>query len=229
MTIGLHPSQMDNDMYKLMKNNLIRRYSNKCYKHFGYVYKIYDFEKKSNGALVAEDSSASAKYKVKISCKLCKPLKGSFIVCEVKAINKSLIYVTNGPIHCCIFEGTGNINQDNFVFDNNKTMLFGKIDNKHVPITQGTFVEIKVIDSQIEHNSTRLIIKGTLERVASKSATMDAIKERESKDVEFMEYDNYMQTEDDNISNAEISDDKVSETNSISLDSDLESTEDDDN
>jgi len=58
---------------------------------------------------------------------------------------------------------------------------------------------------------------------------MDAIKERESKDVEFMEYDNYMQTEDDNISNAEISDDKVSETNSISLDSDLESTEDDDN
>ena len=36
-TIGLYPSQFDNDIYKHLKNNLIRKLQGKCYKHYGYI------------------------------------------------------------------------------------------------------------------------------------------------------------------------------------------------
>lgn len=194
--VGLHPSQFDNDIYKHLKNNLTRKLQGRCYKGYGYISKIYKIDERQGGGIIAEDPSASAIYKVKFSCKICRPLKGTIIICEVMAINKSIIHLRNGPINVLIFEESGTVNQNNFVFDDKKNVLLAKIENNQkIPVVVGTHVEIKVIASRIEHNSNRILIMGTLENIASKSAIEESIKQREYDGFSFTNYDDYVETE----------------------------------
>lgn len=195
-TISLHPSQFDNDIYKHLKNNLARKMQGKCYKGYGYVYKIYKIEERNGGEIIAEDPSASARYKLKFSCKICRPLKGTTIICEVVAINKSIIHLRNGPIHVLIFEESGAVNQNNFVFDDKRGVLLAKIgNNQRMPVDVGRHVEIKVVASRIEHNSNRILIMGTLENIASQAAIEESIKQRENDDYAFTSYDEYLESE----------------------------------
>lgn len=194
--ISLHPTQMDNDMYKHLKNNLIRKLQGKCYKNYGLISKIYKIEERIGGEIIAEDPTASATYKVKFSCKLCRPLKGTTIVCEVMEISRALIHFRNGPVHMLIFEGQGYINQDNFIFDEKRNVLLAKVGNgKGVPIISGTFVDVKVLGFRIEHKSKRIVIIGTLEGLSSKKAIDESIKQREEDLEEFIEYDDYTKIE----------------------------------
>lgn len=195
-TVGLYPSQFDNDIYKHLKNNLIRKLRGKCYKHYGYISSIYKIEEISRGTLIAEDPSASATYNVKFSCKICKPLKGTIIICEVMSINKSLIHLRNGPINLLIFDQSDSINQNNFIFDDKKNVLVAKIgNNQRIPVIVGTHVEVKVIASRLENNSNRVLVAGTLENIASKKAIEESIKQREGDDLDFVTYDDYSSNE----------------------------------
>lgn len=194
--ISLHPSQFDNDIYKHLKANLERKMQGKCYKGYGYISKIYKIDERSGGEIIAEDPSASALYNIKFSCKICRPLIGTMLVCEVKTINKAIIHLVNGPISVMIFEESGAINQNNFVFDDKKGILLGKNkDGQHVLVKIGTHVEIKVIASRIEHNSNRILIMGTMENIASKATIEESIKQREYDGFSFTNYDDYMETE----------------------------------
>lgn len=232
--VGLHPSQFDNDIYKHLKNNLTRKLQGKCYKGYGYISKIYKIDEKQGGQIIAEDPSASAIYSVKFSCKICRPLKGTVIVCEVMAINKSIIHLRNGPINVLIFEESGAVNQNNFVFDDKKNVLLAKIGNSQkMPVVVGTHVEIKVAASRIEHNSNRILIMGTLENIASKTAIEESIKQREFDGLSFTNYDDYMETEKTfykpNKFVAEKVEDETNEDNedsSQSMESDTESESD---
>lgn len=195
-TVSLHPSQFGNDIYKHLKNNLARKLQGKCYKSYGYISKIYKIDERQGGDIIAEDPSASALYKVKFSCKICKPLKGTTIICEVMAINKSIIHLRNGPINVLIFEESGSINKNNFIFDDKKNVLLAKIgNNQKIPVVIGTHVEIKVVATRIEHNSNKILIMGTLENIASKAGTEESIKQREHDGLAFTNYDDYVETE----------------------------------
>ena len=199
-TVSLHPSQMTNDIYLHLKNNLTRKLVGKCYKSYGYISKIYKIEERSNGKLIAEDSTASASYEVKFSCKLCRPLKNTTIVCEVIQINKSLIYLRNGSIHVFIFEGSGNVNQNNFVYDERRNVLLAIIGNgKGIPVVIGTFIKIRVIDSRIENGSNKIIVLGTLESLADKKDTDESILVRENDELPFVEYSEYMSEEQEKL------------------------------
>jgi len=191
-TVSLHPSQMDNDIYKHLKNNLIRKLQGKCYKSYGYIIKIYKIEERSEGKLIAEDNSASASYDVKFSCKLCKPLKNTLIICEIIQINKSIIYLKNGPIHVFILDNGGNINQNNFIYNDRKNVLLANVgNNKGVPVIVGTFVKVKVIDTKIE--TQRIIVLGTMESMATKKESDESIVMRE-RDDEFIDYNEYVKS-----------------------------------
>lgn len=189
--ISLHPSQMDNDIYKHLKNNLITKLQNKCYMHYGYISKIYKIEEIHGGEIIAEDPTASALYKVKFSCKLCKPLKGTTIVCEVISINKTIIGLRNGPVFMIITEG--NINMDNFVYDEKKNVWLAYAQNgKGTVIVNGTYVKAKLIDTKIENNSDRILALGTLESIATKKESDEVIESRELDDNNFMKHDDYL-------------------------------------
>lgn len=229
-TISLHPSQFDNDIYKHLKNNLARKLQGKCYKGYGYISKIYKIDEKKGGEIIAEDPSASAYYDIKFSCKICRPLKGTTIICEVMAINKSIIHLRNGPINVLIFEESGAINQHNFVFDDKRGVLLAKIgNNQRVPVEVGTHAEIKIIASRIEHNSNRILVMGTLENIASKAAIDESIKQREFDGFAFTGYDDYMETEktfykpNNFIAEHEMSDSENKEDTESESDSDMES------
>ena len=197
--VGLHPSQMNNDIYKHLKNNLIRQMQGKCYKYYGYISKIYniysDEKNKLTGELIAEDPSASARYKVKFSCKLCKPLRGSTIICEVVNINKQVIFLRNGPINVPIFAVKGQINQKKFIFDDKKTVWIAIVDeerSKGVPVIIGTFVEVKVINTRIQHNADKIFVIGSMENIASNDAVLKSITQREDNNLAFIEHDEYI-------------------------------------
>jgi DNA-directed RNA polymerase subunit E'/Rpb7 len=195
-TVSLHPSQMTNDIYIHLKNNLIRKLVGKCYKSYGYISKIYKIEERSTGKLIAEDPTASASYDIKFSCKLCRPLKNTVIVCEVIQINKSLIYLRNGPIHVFIFEGSDNINKTNFVYDERRNVLLAVIGNgKGIPVVIGTYIKIKVDDCRIENGSNKIIVLGILESLATKNDIDDSLLIRENDNIPFVEYDEYLTKE----------------------------------
>jgi len=226
-TVPLYPSQMDNDIYKHLKENLLIKLQGKCYKSYGHISKIYKIEERSGGALIPEDPSASATYKVKFSCKLCRPLRGSLIVCEVALINESTIYLRNGPINVIIFEGMGQINQEKFTFDEKRNVLLAKIGGgKGVPVVEGTLIEIRVLGTRIESGTNKIVVFGTMENLASKEASDETIRQKENDDIGFVDYKTYMKQEKDVIGD---NIDLVSENESESEDSeDSEDSEESD-
>ncbi len=216
ITVTLHPSQKNNDIYKHLKNNLTRNLQGKCYKSYGHISKIYKIEERRGGTMVPEDSSASATYQVKFSCKLCRPLKNTTIICEVKSINKSLIHVVNGPINVLIFEGHDHINQNNFVYDEKRNALLANIGNgKGIPITPGTYVKVKVINSLLEHGSPKIVVLGTLENLASRKESNDSIMMKENDDSEFVEYNKYVKQENNEPGEQPIVDEESPESDTI--------------
>lgn len=192
-TIGLHPNQMNKKIYKNLKNNLIKKFQNKCFGSYGYISKIYGILEKEGGLITPENPLAPAIYKVKFQCKLCRPLRGSTIVFEVKAINTALIYLVNGPIHCVIFEGYDQINKEKFTFDERRNVLIGHIDNnKGVKIVAGTFVKVKCVDIRIENGTKKIMILGVLDSIATPEESEKANIERELEDkLPFYDYDEY--------------------------------------
>lgn len=192
-TIGLHPSQMNKRILKNLKDNLIKKFQNKCFESFGYIHKIYKITEKEGGLIIPENALAPALFKVSFQCKLCRPLRGSIIIFEVKAINTNLIYLVNGPIHCVIFEGYDQINKDNFTFDERRNILIGHLDNnKGVKIVPGTFVKVKCIDLRIENETKKITMLGILEKIATKEESEKAFVDIElEEELPYYSYDEY--------------------------------------
>jgi DNA-directed RNA polymerase subunit E'/Rpb7 len=207
VNIGLHPVQMRKNIYENLKNNLIKKYQNKCFNMYGYISKIYNISDIKGGLITPENSLASAIYNVKFQCKICRPLKGSMIIFEVLRVYKALIYLVNGPIQCIIFDGSDKINKDNFFFDESKDMYIGYIDQKRgMLIKPGTFVKVKCIDTRIDHK--RILIMGILDSVANNEEIKKANIEKELEDkLPFYEFDDYIENDQQNNEVEEINND----------------------
>jgi DNA-directed RNA polymerase subunit E'/Rpb7 len=221
--IVLHPSQMNNDIYKHLKNNLIERFQDKCFQHYGYITKIYNIEERKGGNVIAEDPTASAKYVVKFSCRLCKPLRNSVIVCEILGINKAIIHLRNGPINVVVLES--NLNSNNFIFDEKRNIFLAKDENDKIglPILKGSYVKVKILNIQIEDKSLRILVSGSLEMLASKEEIERMILDRENDHNEFVDYDSYITKQKNDLQPSEsLSEASESEENK---ESDSEETE----
>ncbi len=73
-SISLEPHQMNNNIYKNLKSNLIKRHEGKCYKDYGFISKIYEIVSYSNGYITPENPKAAARFSIVFTCKLCYPL-----------------------------------------------------------------------------------------------------------------------------------------------------------
>jgi DNA-directed RNA polymerase subunit E'/Rpb7 len=203
-SVALHPNQMNNDIYKNLKTNITKKLQGKCYKSYGYIQKIYSIKEKSEGILRAEDSTASAYYDVKFSCKLCKPLKGTSIICQVKIINQNLMHLLNGPINIIIFVDSELTNSDKFAYNANKNLLLEKVgDGKGIPIVNGTYMKVKVVDTKIETGTDRIIVMGQLEKIASKKEIEYSIMSIDDDEQENISYEEYISINEDDKSDGE--------------------------
>jgi DNA-directed RNA polymerase subunit E'/Rpb7 len=221
-TIGIHPNQMNKKIYKNLKDNLIKNFQNKCFGSFGYIYKIYGILEKKGGLITPENPNAPALYNVTFQCKFCRPVKGSTIIFEVKAINTALIYLVNGPINCVVFEGYDQINKKNFTFDEKRNVLIGHLDEKNgKKIVTGTYVKVKCVDMRIEDGTKKIMIIGILDSLATKEEIEKSNIEKESEEtLPFYDFQDYSSK--DLIENKENIEENIEETGE---DQEIESAE----
>ena len=100
--VSLDAAQMNNDIYSNLKSNLIRQLEGKCYREYGYINKIYAITERGHGMILPENPLASATFKVKFNCKLCNPLKGTQIICQIDKVTSFMISLIAGPIKIII-------------------------------------------------------------------------------------------------------------------------------
>lgn len=214
--VGLYPNQMDNDIYKNLKQNLIKKYQGKCYKSYGLIVKVHKISERSEGKLIPEDTSASAHYNVKFSCRLCKPLMNSLIVCEVVGISKSIIYLKNGKIDIFVLDSKNDVNPNNFVYDERRNALIANIgNNKGKPVENGDFLKVKVLGAKIEHGVNKIVVIGSLESLASEKESNESILQQDDDKEDFQPYDEYVVQQDKLNDDANtVSDSSVEESSS---------------
>lgn len=173
--VRLYAKQMDNNIYDNIKKNLESLYLDKCYNDYGYIDKIYNIEQDIKGGIIhAEDFSAAAIFRVKFNCKICNPLKNTIIMGQIISINNRIIVANMGPIKFIIQENNFNIHNIQFKRTAYYPMKNNIIINK--PITNGTYVMIKVLGKKIIAGNTTIIVFGSLESVVEDELIEENIK-----------------------------------------------------
>lgn len=194
-SVSLEPSQMNNNIYKNLKNNLINRFSGKCFKDFGYISKIYDISKYSDGYIVAENPKSAARFYVTFNCKLCFPLLRKQIICKIDRANRQIMRLNNGPISVLVTT-KDRINKNIFFIDQKTGNLMAKKDNKSVPITIGDYVKVTIESRQFNDQDTMIMAMGFIEDIATDEEVKESY-EKEFGNDETILYDDYLKLEKD--------------------------------
>lgn len=221
--VRVHPSQMKNNILENIKNNLLKKYSNKCFFDYGYIDRIYDVDDDIKGGVIrAEDNTSSSLHRVRFKCRICNPIKKSNLVGKITGINNMIIIAENGPIKFII--GSTNINTDNVQY--RKSAFYpmtskGELINK--PIQEGTYVIIQVMNKKIVNNSDKIIAIGRLESVILDENVETAIKKQyeEQENIssdELLKLDQKIDNQHEHISETNSSDDEYNSETSESDD-----------
>jgi DNA-directed RNA polymerase subunit E'/Rpb7 len=234
-SISLDPSQMNNKIYKNLKSNVITRFEGKCMKDYGYIVKVYEINKYSDGYIVAENPKSAARFYVKFTCKLCLPLLNKQIICKIDKANTLILRLVNGPINV-IITTKDRINKNVFFVDN-KGILMAKKDNKSIPVEIGTYVKVTIVTRQFNDQDKIIMAIGILEDLATDKEIKLSYESEFGQD-NVLNYDEYIKQEQiedvDNIvsesessvsSESELDDDVSEETEESSDDSVDETTE----
>ena len=164
-TVSLNPRQFDNNIYKHLKNNLIKKLEGKCYSKYGFIMKIYEILEYGDGYIVPENPLSCASFEVKFSCRLCFPIVNRPLICKIQKINKLFINTSNGPIVCYITHNR--INTDIFYNDINNKLLAKKDNGTSVELVAGMFVKV-IIESKSFNNTDKVIMAmGHLQNLAT--------------------------------------------------------------
>ena len=189
-SIMLHPSHMNNNLYNNLKKKLVESLEKRCFGDYGYIIKIFKLESYEDGIIEAENTTASALYNVTFTCRLCKPLKGIRMICEVERINKVLVRLKNGPIFIAV---TGDRVNTNVFFKDNYRNLRYKVDNKSYTLKQGDFVKVNIVQTTFYNGDTNMFALGFLEGMATDNEIeeyyMDEFGNQTDK---FVDYETYI-------------------------------------
>jgi len=160
--IMLNPTQMDNKLQLHLKSNLNNYTKGRCYLSHGFIVKINKIEEISDGIVEEEDSSCSAKFVVKFSCRLCLPAKNREIICKLDRMNKALLSGINGPIKAIITPDK--INRDKFFTDTDRNI---RIKNNSQLLEPDMFIRVLILSSTFSHYDTCIISMAYLQDIAT--------------------------------------------------------------
>jgi DNA-directed RNA polymerase subunit E'/Rpb7 len=191
-TVAISPDQLNNNLYLNMKENLIKKLEKKCYGKYGYVVYVNKILEYKGGVLNAENFNADAMFDIKFSCKLCSPLKNTFIVCQVETITRAIIRVFNGPILAII---TGErYNENKFAYDSLNNIQYND-DKKYKNLQKNDFVKITLISTKFSDGDERIIAIGFLNDMASTDDIKEYYDKLYKKDMAKIEYNKYIEQE----------------------------------
>jgi DNA-directed RNA polymerase subunit E'/Rpb7 len=188
---------MNNNIYKNIKNNLIKRFEGKCFKDYGFVNKIYEVNKYSDGYIVAENPKSAARFFVTFTCKLCYPLLKKQIVCKIDKANRLIMRLNNGPINILVTT-KDRINKNVFFIDSKSGNLIAKKDGKSIPVTIGSYVKVSIESRQFNDQDTMIMAMGFLEDIATDEEVKLSYEKEFGVD-NLITYDDYIQQEKDNF------------------------------
>jgi DNA-directed RNA polymerase subunit E'/Rpb7 len=214
--VRVTPNMMTNNIIERIKHSLEYNYVNKCFLNYGYIEKIYGVDENIGIVnVMAEDFTNSGIVKVNFKCRICNPIEKTIIVGKITGINNVVIKAQNGPIKFII--NGSDINKDNIQFRNNAYYpknKKGEIINKQ--ITNGTWINIKVMGKRIRNRSSEIFVLGYIDSVIDDEDVIDKLQET-------FETEEYM---DFNKKDKKLSDNK--NTESGDYDYDIESDNSDD-
>ena len=161
--VRISPTQMNNNILGNIKTNLVNEYKGKCFLQYGFVEKIYEIDEDiKDGEIRPEDSTSSSVHRVKFGCRICNPIKNSFLMAQIGGINNKMIYATLGPIRFII--PADNINNKNIKFYKS---AFYPIDHNgqiiDTPIKEGKYVILQVLDKKIVNRNNHINCLAILE------------------------------------------------------------------
>jgi DNA-directed RNA polymerase subunit E'/Rpb7 len=191
--VSLDAAQMNNDIYTNLKLNLINQLEGKCYREYGYINKVYAITERGQGMILPENPLASATFKVKFTCKLCNPLKGTQIICQIDKVTAIMISLTAGPIKIIIVPE--NINKTMFFTDKNNNLRYR---NKNISqeISKGTFVKITILSKTFNDMDNIILVIGNLDDLATEDEIKQFYKDEYSNDDKKMiSFEEYLQQE----------------------------------
>lgn len=168
--ISLNPTQLDFNLYKNLKNTLIKKVEGKNIK-YGNVVRVHKITDYNNGFIDTSNFTSNAVYDVKYIATLCVPIDEKQIVVRIdmrnddKPINiKDLkaIRCSNGCIDCIIM--TNLIDSQKFQINTDGTVSY-RSTNTH--LVSGDYLKISIQNKQINANTTRIMVIGFLNDVAT--------------------------------------------------------------
>lgn len=163
-SVSIDPVQMDNEIYIYLKRNLEAKILNKCYKEYGFVVDIFKILDYSDAVIPAENYTASARFGIKFSCKLCRPISNTQIIAKINRANRMLITANNGPISIIITNSRKN--DEIFFFDNAGNLRYKK-DNESFIIKSNDFVKVKLLTANFKDKDEKINAIGFLEDMAT--------------------------------------------------------------
>ena len=153
--IQLQPHHLNSDLDDNIKTILQKKVEKKCNK-YGYIDKVYNVIKYSNGVLLPENLSGNITLEISYNCRFCLPVENSTIICQVKGIHQELIIAKNGPI--TVFIRRNNINQNNW------NITSGYVNTKNnKELENDDFIKVNILKKRINQNDLQIKTIGSLE------------------------------------------------------------------
>ena len=152
---------MNNNIYLNLKENLTKSLKGRNFNNCGYVVNIVGILSYNNNVIEAENTMAAAVYEVEFSCRLCKPVEGMKIICQIDNLNKVFIRLINGPLYVIIT--SDRINGNVFFKDNDGNLRYR--DGKHSMILRvGDYVKVTL--KRLSFRAKDILSIGFLENMA---------------------------------------------------------------
>jgi DNA-directed RNA polymerase subunit E'/Rpb7 len=191
--VPLKADQMDNKIYLNLKKNLESKLVGKCYKNYGIVMEVFQISQYNEGVIEAENFSSSAIFEIEFSCRLCSPLIGKDIICEILVLTKLFITAKNGPIIFIV--PNKDINDKVFKTDNKYNYLYNK-DDKMTQLEKGDHVQIKIIQLAFNNGDAEIIGMGSLINMADSKQIEGYYNDMHKKDDIMVDIDIYKNSSD---------------------------------
>jgi len=189
-TVALHPSQLNNNIYSNIKQNLIKMYEKRIYLGYGYINKVYEILERNNGNLVAENNDAMVFFKIQFSCMLCYPLEGTQIISKIVIVSSGGIFLERFPMRIIITNSPDRINDKVFSLINNDKII---VKSTNEELVKGTFVKITILSKIMVSNEMNIIVIGRLDDIANETEIETMYEQEYSQDKKpIIDYNEYV-------------------------------------
>ena len=186
-TIALQPEQLNNEIYINLKKNLKTKLLNKCYKNYGLITEIHEMTEYKKGFIVSENFTGSVLFDISFSCRLCSPIKGSIVLCEVSTEREIGIIARNGMLITTI---TNDRMSEKFVNNQGGGKIKYKENNgKYTVLQKGDVIVVVLVTIEYDHGSDRIKSLGFLVDRATEEQTELFRKQHKEREKEQQEDD----------------------------------------